>query len=237
MCIMLYKSINKKIDQDIYRNCFENNDDGAGFAYIKNNELYIAKGFFTFNEFWDNYAPLEEYASIVHFRVGSSGWSAGENCHPWRVSKDLVFGHNGVISIDRKNQSWSDTGNFCETILKPLTKSYPEWWKQNEFKWMMEIALGSTNKMVLLDKMGHHQIFNEKQGEWDDEVWYSNKSYLAKKYDNCSDIYNRFNPSCNVPTTRIHNEFSDLYTKIDTESIDARLEAAEKQRQTLKNAK
>ncbi len=243
MCILLYKSLGKKLDKDIYHNCFINNDDGAGYAWIKDGELFTGKGFFTFNEFWENFAPLEEYASIIHFRVGSSGYSAGENCHPWRVSRNLVFGHNGIIPIDRKSLQWSDTGNFCEYILKPLTKSFPEWWQQKEFKWMMEVALGATNKMVLLDKDGHHQIFNENKGEWNDEVWYSNNTYLAKKqfdYYNTECGFNRFQGSQTqlmphqMPKTKVtqtkQEEFSELHAKIDVKNLDLKLEEAEKRR-------
>lgn len=236
MCILLFKPQGKKLDKDIYQNCYTNNDDGAGFAYLKDNKIFTVKGFFSFGEFWENFEPLEEYAQIVHFRVGTSGFSAGENCHPWRVNSDLVFAHNGIIPIGRQNQSWSDTGNYCEFVLKPLTKSFPDWWKQKEFKWMMEAALGSTNKLVLLDKDGHHEIFNEKEGEWDDDVWFSNKTYLYKRHyawegEYGTGVYRRtdnyqtqnFNSAKSSNNVNWSKKIDELTAVIDVDIIDKKL--------------
>ena len=184
MCIAIAKPLGKKLDQSVYRNCFSNNDDGAGFAYVKDGELFTAKGFFTFKDFWDHFAPLEEYAGLIHFRVGTSGGMNGENCHPWRVLDkregdpiDLAFIHNGVISITRRNQSLSDTGNFNEEVLKNLGRAYPDFWKQKEFKWMLENAIGSGNKLALMDDKGHTEIFNEAAGKWDNDCWFSNNTF------------------------------------------------------------
>jgi hypothetical protein len=247
MCIAIYKPLGVKLDEEIYRNCFSNNDDGAGFAFVKNGELFTSKGFFSFKDFWDDFKPKEEYAGLIHFRVGSSGGSNGENCHPWRINKELAFVHNGVITIERKNQQWSDTGNYCEQVLKPLTKSYPDWWKQKEFKWMMENAIGSSNKVILLNNKGEHQIFNDKTGEWKYDCWFSNGTYSYMRstgYQHgrpttCNMAHSRawgvddddaeIEESTTSPSTVMKEPGTDL-ASIDVASIDARLDAAEKRR-------
>ena len=253
MCIAIYKPLGKKLPKQTYFNCFTNNDDGAGFAYIKDGKLFVAKGFFTFEEFWENYEPLEEKASLIHFRVGTSGGNNGENCHPWRVTKDLVFIHNGVISsIDRENQAWSDTGNYCENVLKPLTECFPEWWKQPEFKWMMENAIGSGNKVVLLGVDGSKLILNEKAGEWKDDVWFSNTSYMYPRYSNAHTYHKTHrvagggqawgsdDDDTDVTPNRVaaHNvKGSEAETEIadvDVRIIDQKLEEAEARRQARK---
>jgi len=242
MCILLLKDEGKKLDKDIYLNCYTNNADGAGFAYVKNNKLRTLKGFFSFNDFWTNFEPYEEYARIIHFRVGTSGFAAGENCHPWRVNKNLVMAHNGTIPITRTNQAWSDSGNYCEFVLKELTDAFPDWWKEKEFQWMMEAALGSNNKVVLLDNKGEAVIFNEKEGEKEDGVWFSNKSYLSKKYqcaDYCAHEEYYFNRQGEVKKDAIKlndtldKKLQELTANIDVKKLDERLAAANKARQKL----
>jgi predicted glutamine amidotransferase len=231
MCIMMTKKQGVKLDKTIYENCFANNADGAGFAFVRNKEIYIAKGFFTFNDFWDNFKPFEEEARIIHFRVGTSGGSNALNCHPWRINDDLAIAHNGSITINRDNQALSDTGNYCESILQPLTKDFPEWWKSKEMLWMMEKAIGPNNKIILLHKEGDIQILNEKSGIWRGDCWFSNATFTcAKKYETNWEYESEYS-SQNRANNQVENEFdklnSELYTSIDVDSIDAALEKVE----------
>jgi predicted glutamine amidotransferase len=246
MCIICCKPLNKRLPKEQYSNMFSANSDGAGFCYMEDGELLIAKGFFTFDDFWNFYEPLEEKAILIHFRIGTSGGNNGENCHPWLITDkregaphDLVFVHNGVIPIDRRNQSLSDTGNFNEDILKELAKDYPDFWKQKEFKWMIESAIGSGNKLVIADETGHCEIFNEKAGVWRDDVWFSNNtfSYARTTYGSCTSPYGT---NYNTPTTPPKQTFAlpstestitlDELKKIDTTKIDEELEKAESAR-------
>ncbi len=240
MCILLLKPEGKKLDKEIYLNCYNNNADGAGFAIIKNGKLRTIKGFFSFSDFWTNFEPYEQYARIIHFRVGTGGYAAGENCHPWRVNKNLVMAHNGSISINRTNQAWSDTGNYNEFVLKELTETFPDWWKQKEFQWMMQAALGTNNKVILLDNKGEAVIFNEKEGEWDDEVWYSNKTYLSSKvgYGCAIDPHEYYftqqgkAANSNSSIDKVWDKkLQELTANIDVNVLDAKLAAANKARQ------
>lgn len=243
MCIAIFKPQGKKIPKDLYHTCFANNNDGAGFAFIHDEKLITAKGFFTFDEFWENFEPFEEKAGLIHFRVGTSGGSNGENCHPWRVSDRLVFVHNGTLSIDRKNQSISDTGNFAELILKPMTEEFPDWWKQKELKWMLENSIGPNNKIILFNADAEHLILNEKAGEWKDDCWFSNNSFsFSKRNYSCGTSYSApvspAKPVSITPTGGIFNsnreaqliDQLDEFADIDVASLDLRLELAEKER-------
>jgi predicted glutamine amidotransferase len=261
MCLAISKKIGIKLDKEVYVNGWNNNSDGAGFAHIQDGELCIAKGFFSFNDFWEYFEPREEQTGLIHFRVGTSGGMNGENCHPWRVADtkkgdplDLVFIHNGVISINRPYQNLSDTGNFNELILRDLVQSDPDFWKQAEFKWMIESAIGTNNKLVMMDQTGHMEIFNEKSGKWDNDAWFSNHTYSFSKtrsYNghNCTNWQNQFDndeyqgvsTSNSQPANRVFNYASSEATEgdfagIDVEAIDARLEAAERKRMEKLNS-
>lgn len=225
MCIAISKPINKKLDKSIYEKCFSNNDDGAGFAFILDGELYTAKGFFTFEEFWEHFEPLEDKAQVIHFRVGTSGGNNAENCHPWRVSDDLIFVHNGTLPINKTNYQLSDTGNFNDDILKPLYEKDPDFWKRPEFKWMIENSIGANNKLILLGKDGEVRIFNESAGVWEGDVWFSNTSYRAFGKKHCSYNVNNYH---NTTTTKYNTSPSKItledFDNIDVDELDKRLE-------------
>lgn len=234
MCILIARpDPTKLIPKSVYENCFSNNRDGAGFAYIRNNEVFIAKGFFTFKDFWDNFEPLQEISPLVHFRIGTSGGNNAVNCHPWLVNDNLVFGHNGTIPIKRENQALSDTGNVNEIIFKPLMKRSPDFWKTESFKWMIEQAIGTHNKLVFLDNTGEIRIFNEKEGNWKYDSWFSNYTYnycstryRGHYYDN-DYMYGNYRSST-TPSTGLPQ-----YTEAELSVIDEELEKAEELRISL----
>ena len=54
MCIAIAKPIGVEIpNDDILTNCFNNNPDGAGFAFNHNNEVVIRKGYMKLKDFLD----------------------------------------------------------------------------------------------------------------------------------------------------------------------------------------
>lgn len=268
MCIIIIrKDPSRKLPKEVYKNCFEHNSDGAGFASIDDDgDIIINKGFFTFEDFWKAYEPVEHISPLTQFRIGTSGGLTGENCHPFRIAdkqdgaqNDLVFAHNGVLSIDRPNQNLSDTGNFNELILKPLAKADPDFWKSPEFRWLIESAIGSNNKLVLMDNTGHIEIFNKSAGKEEDGVWYSNNSYCKVKtttvyqdnyYKKGNSTYHQSSGSTwqeqqekdeendgelvdqmnNVDSSINFDSEEGEFAGIDVETIDRYLEEAEKKR-------
>lgn len=186
MCIAIYKPAGEIIEEKTFRQCFGNNDDGAGFAVVEPDEngvleLNIHKGIFSIERFLKEFEPYKDKQALIHFRIATHKTVNGINCHPWRVNDNLVFIHNGTIANINKNEAISDTGNFANEILAPLAKAAPDFWKSPQFKWFIENSIGSNNKLVLMDLKGDVAIFNEKAGEWDGKVWYSNTSYRLKR--------------------------------------------------------
>src|SRR6266545_3554785 len=51
-CVAIYKPKGVQIAKKYLSNSFENNKDGAGFAYAKDGKITINKGYFSFEEFW-----------------------------------------------------------------------------------------------------------------------------------------------------------------------------------------
>jgi len=66
MCIAIYSTIGNPVPDDkTLKNCFYNNNDGAGFAFNFNNRVEIRKGFMTFEEF---ITAFREYDNIYDFK-------------------------------------------------------------------------------------------------------------------------------------------------------------------------
>jgi hypothetical protein len=186
MCLLISKPQGKRIDKKLLFKAMKNNDDGAGFAVIEEEngkpELNLYKGIFDFKKFWKEFEPRQDLPAIIHFRNATQTLISGKTCHPFRVTNtaddyQLVFAHNGHILRLPDSDKTSDTNVFNEKILQPLAKVNPNFWQLPSFKWMIENAIGSGNKLVMMDNKGDVCIFNEDAGHWTDGVWFSNYSY------------------------------------------------------------
>ncbi len=253
MCIAICLSKpNIIIPDDILENCYSNNGDGAGFSVVDDNgELNSYKGFFSLKDFIDAYTPFKGRPACLHFRISTSAMVNGENCHPFRVSNDLVFSHNGIISgeLMHKNTQLSDTGNFNDEILKPLYKANPNFYKMDAYKWMLQHSIGNGSKLIFMNDKNEFSIINEKAGNWGtgelEGVWFSNGSY---KYSNGRGFRNQQQYSENWQTNNFRSvghdqgnlfiedqndieeqigNLNDDFETLDLDEVDARLEAAQ----------
>mgnify|MGYP003153272466 CR=1 FL=1 len=60
-------------------------------------------------------------------------------------------------------------------MLEPLVQKYPDAiFKDQHLIKLLGEAIGTSNKLVLLDRKGSHSIINEEEGETIKGVWYSN---------------------------------------------------------------
>jgi predicted glutamine amidotransferase len=187
MCIAILKPEGKRLSRKCLESCYNSNRDGAGFAYYDPaiNEVCIRKGYFNFDKFYEEFNEFQHLKCLVHFRVATHREVNGKNCHPWRVNDDLVFIHNGTISGMSSDSSLSDTGNFCNDVVKQLLEANPEFYKHNIFKWLIENSVGTWNKLIFLSSDGFHLIANEKEGHWDSGCWFSTTAY---KPFNCTNF-------------------------------------------------
>lgn len=181
MCVIVCKPLDVVLDKEIWKNCFDNNSDGAGFMWAENGQLYVNKGFFTFESFWEAFAPYQKQKCIVHFRTSSGGEKNAINCHPFLVNDGLGFAHNGIISSIKVKDGKSDTYWFNELIMKPLISSYPDIWFHKTAKFLIEEFIGFS-KMAFMDQYGRIKIYNEEKGENDLDCWFSNRDYKHTYY-------------------------------------------------------
>ncbi len=181
MCIAVFKPANQKLKKEILERCYKANGDGCGFAFPMDGRVEIVKGRMEFEEFWNRLDAIQnqgEFPMLAHFRIRSAGDISDENCHPFRINDQHALIHNGTIwDFNAANSKVSDTAVFCHNILKPLFQDYPDFFKTKYGHHLIEKTIG-VSRIIILNAQGEYVIFNESGGEWDDNVWYSNKSYL-----------------------------------------------------------
>tara|TARA_R110000824_G_scaffold8548_1_gene38738 strand:- start:50 stop:787 length:738 start_codon:yes stop_codon:yes gene_type:complete len=213
MCIAILKPKGEVIKKATLKTCFENNDDGAGYMFVKNGALQFVKGFFTFKNFWNSYVknvvkngnPI----SAIHFRITTHGKTNAENCHPFKIDNSLGFIHNGVINFVKPDKKKSDTSMFNEHILKRLPSDFI---RNGAICHLIEESIGSS-KLVFLNDRGEYLISNEELGKWQDNVWYSNDSYQWCTTWNTPYVYYRGNGY--KPVTTKKDKQKSLPLKVD----------------------
>jgi hypothetical protein len=181
MCIIAIQPQGQSISKETLKKGWDSNSHGAGMMYSEGGEFIVKKVMNDFEGFYRMYtdASAKDVAIVLHFRIATSGGINDYNLHPFQVSDDVWFCHNGILDIEVPLKSKeNDTQIFNNTILKKL----PTGFLYNEgIMNMIYYSIGSYNKFVFLDNEGDYHIVNEEAGIWDNGIWYSNKSYMIYK--------------------------------------------------------
>ncbi len=184
MCIICVLPVGTTISDEELKNCWDNNDDGAGFMYVNPNSGNIAiKKFMNFDRFQKSFRSTfdlhkNETPFVLHFRIGTHGSNSIENVHPFRVNDNVAFCHNGVLSCVETAGDMSDTRAFNEVFMRDLPYNFT---RNNSIMTMINQLIGhSYNKFVFLDRDKNVTIINEKLGEKSEGRWFSNGSF--RKY-------------------------------------------------------
>lgn len=188
MCIIAIIPENNKIDKKTLETMGKNNSDGFGIAYIdkKDNKIKVHKTMDINNYIKEALKIQKEHSKtspiMIHCRIKTSGKRNIENCHPFKVNRNTVFAHNGIIDfVDDSNPEFSDTRMFNATYLKYMGD---RWLDDKVMVNHLENQLGTFNKLSFLTTSkklkNKYYILNENNGNWDNGIWYSNTTY--KKY-------------------------------------------------------
>lgn len=187
MCIIICKPIDKKLPQkQILKNCFINNDDGAGFSFVKDNRIYISKGYSKFKPFFRDVIKnvKDNTPAILHFRIASVGKVSDANCHPFIISEDKeeinktvnctkkpVFAHNGTLPIKESNGK-SDTRQYAHIIGDPLIRN--NIFRNGSLRKILAGSIG-LGRMAFMNRKGEIRLFGDFEEE--DGLFFSNHSY------------------------------------------------------------
>lgn len=180
MCVAILSKPGARVSKAQIAQGWKVNSDGAGFAYIKNGEVEIEKGFDDLDKFVEAYERAADTYSatspfLLHMRIRTSGYTNADNTHPFKIKGGAMI-HNGVMfspegqSAGKDGKQHSDTKVFASVLHNLLDD--PEVLKQAE-DGILD-AVGHTNKLAFLYADGRYLILNEDKGNWEDDVWFSN---------------------------------------------------------------
>ncbi len=160
------------------------NSDGAGFMYAEDDKLHVVKGLMTYNAFMEAYEPHAGKKMVLHFRIKTHGAKDEVNTHPFKISDDLAFVHNGTIT-GFGSATHSDTWHFNEELIKPLYGSVKNFLQIAQINELLGERIG-WSKLAFMDNKGNTTIINEAKGNYsNDGIWFSNegwKEYTPPKY-------------------------------------------------------
>ena len=177
MCIAILAKPGKRLTEEQIKNCWKNNSDGAGFAYISNAEMVVVKELKKVKRFIKLYKKHEATSKnspmLIHFRIRTHGEVSISNTQPIQISNRCTFIHNGVIGAMPDNPVHSDTVMFKNYILRYMNDGFHT---KPKILTMIERITGFS-KLVFLHTDGTYSIVQESLGKWEENIWYSNESH------------------------------------------------------------
>lgn len=183
MCLAILKPAGRDIPEEALREGWISNPDGGGYGFVdKEGKPTVRKGFFKLREFMEAYkVDVQENADspfLVHFRIATMGTKGPENTHPFVIDNGLMI-HNGTLSGTGAvyGTGKSDTAMFADRFSKDMTFDFVYANKEELNKNL------DYNKLVFLYSDKRWVILNEGLGVWDNDVWYSNRTYLRSNYN------------------------------------------------------
>ena len=213
MCIIVGKRKGIELPtKQILENCFDNNSDGSGLAYVKNRKVVIEKGFMTFEAFYKRLMELNKQfdlknkALLMHFRITTHGGTSKGNCHPFPISNsrkklkatclecgNVAFAHNKTVKIcaDEKEKDLSDTQIFSRDYLYHIWKTNKCFYEDKNIRKIIQ-KMGGESRFCFLDNK--EQIYTIGDFVEDNGVLYSNYSYSynINYYDYCYDYTSNY---------------------------------------------
>lgn len=197
MCVIAYKPNNIAFpSKSILENCFVNNNDGAGFMYAYKGNVYIKKGFSTFDAFYNALEKARKLTGdkvpyVMHFRIATQGYEKTMT-HPFPLSSkmsnlyrlhntcNIGIAHNGILKLTSDgSKEYSDTMKFITDYLSLIIRNF-SWYNDDRIKLLIERLIAGS-RLAILDKKGHCELLGQGWLE-DSGIFYSNNSYSYKKY-------------------------------------------------------
>lgn len=202
MCIAIYSIKGNDVpSHEILETCWENNPDGAGFAFNDKGQVKIVKGFMTYAAFIATFKEYEKKYDfknrgvLIHFRITTHGGTCKECCHPFPIVADegilqkpevispYAAIHNGIISLTSteatKRTKMSDTMVFIEKYLTKIASNKNWFNNKSNFELIDDLI---DSKMAVLNGDGDIMCTSGFDKDEKDGNFYSNTSYKWPRY-------------------------------------------------------
>lgn len=194
MCLLTFLPAHVMPDTTALLNGAAINNDGHGFAIVTPDRLIVRHGLdpeHIVAAFDTLRRQHPQGPALFHSRFSTHGRQHSiDNCHPFPVGGDqrTVLAHNGVLPTivhPAKDDPRSDTRITAEDFLPWFGSLRASRVRRRFERWMTPSNLAV---ILTVDRRFKQQayIFNEEQGIWDGDIWYSNDGYLPPLPDRTS---------------------------------------------------
>lgn len=211
MCIISVVPEGLQLQEAILERMWRINSDGAGFMYAEDGKLNVVKGLMTYDAFKEAYEPHAGKKMVLHFRIKTHGALNEVNTHPFNVSDELAFVHNGTIS-GFGSATHSDTWHFNEELIKPLYGDIKNFLQIAQINQLLADRIG-WSKLVFMNNQGHTTIINEEKGNYStDGIWFSNESWKELSYPKSNRGHTKtvMTPMTTTPSNSGNKDFKPL---------------------------
>ncbi len=184
MCLIIANPTCAQVPTEYILNAYSQNSDGFGIMFPKNGNLMVKRGMFTVGHILNIFDALHASGQpyVAHFRYATHGTTNGRNCHPFPINTHLggvAMVHNGtLLGSEWRSPTKSDTALLAGHIQKHI--EHKTFRTKDLFEKDVPVvhdrygkALGS-DKLVFMNGKGEMNIYNEENGLWVDDVWFSN---------------------------------------------------------------
>lgn len=179
MCLLIVKPKGRHINRDWITHGAKANPHGNGAAWIEKDGMWTIRSVCSADSFAKTAMDrIKDRPAIIHFRLATHGKKDDANCHPFPLLHGWWMAHNGIIA-GLEHPEKSDTAMYAE-ILKCRMELDPDYLEKEESLEQMEIEIG-WSKLAFLNQEGRHIIVNEKDGTWENGVWFSNDGHKEPK--------------------------------------------------------
>jgi predicted glutamine amidotransferase len=192
MCIIAYSPKGADLpDLETLRTCWENNSDGAGFAWLNADKNWeIRKGFMFWDDFKANWQKCRKenkltFASevVFHFRIGTSGGMTAAETHPFPITKNVkrvrklqqttpyMMAHNGILDAGDPKRGLSDTQVFVLEFLSHIRDLIAD-------ERIVDLITDQTvGNRLIIAKRDHIALFGDWEKDKKTGIWYSNSGW------------------------------------------------------------
>lgn len=175
MCIAIYSEKGNDLPCETYlKNSFDNNPDGAGYAFnTDDGRVQIHKGLMTWESFKAAFFEdakkfdFKNRGVLIHFRIATHGGTVPECTHPFpliddvgslhklKITTNYAVIHNGIIYLTSadasKTTQMSDTMVFIQKYMTKIATN-KDWFYNTE---NMELIYGlAASKIAVLNGKG-----------------------------------------------------------------------------------
>lgn len=191
MCLIIASPKGQAVDPTIsLYEIWMNNPHGFGIMWADKGQLKIKKTL-TISQVGDLFKEAEGMPWVAHWRYSTHGQKNLDNCHPFKIRKDIYMAHNGILDIPCFNGLMSDTWHLAKMLQAVCHE--PDCLFEKTVMTDFGKEIGRGNKLAFLAGDGRLAIVNENLGNWDAGLWYSNTYslypavYTTKNWDYAQD--------------------------------------------------